>query len=145
MSKFLDYTGLAYYHSKLLSEIGGSGGLFYGFYTDASLLPTGTTVGYAYVGENQPFAIYNFDGTVWSDSGSTIEGIKGEDGIGFASVSSQQDGTVVLTLTNGDTITIDLNHVHPQYPKYVYLTSESQMPVTPESDTLYLIKEESDD
>ena len=29
--------------------------------------------------------------------------------------TSQQDGTVVLTKVNGDTITIDLNHVHPQY------------------------------
>lgn len=29
--------------------------------------------------------------------------------------TSQQDGTVVLTMVNGDTITIDLNHQHPNY------------------------------
>ena len=67
----------------------------------------------------------------------TIEG----GGVGFDSVSSQQDGTLVITLTSGDTITIDLNHNHSQYPKYVYLTSESQMPASPDSTTMYLIKE----
>lgn len=68
---------------------------------------------------------------------------RGPQGVGFQSVASQQDGTVVITLTNGDTITIDLNHNHPQYPKYVYLTSESQMPASPDSSTLYLIAEQS--
>lgn len=68
---------------------------------------------------------------------------RGPQGVGFQSIASQQDGTVVITLTNGDTITIDLNHNHPQYPKYEYLTSESQMPASPESDTLYLILETS--
>lgn len=38
--------------------------------------------------------------------------IEAEDGVGFEDVSSQQDGTVVITLTNGDTVTIDLNHTH---------------------------------
>lgn len=143
MSKFLDYTGLAYFHSKLQGEFSSSGGRFYGFYTDASLLPTGDVVGYAYVGETQPFAIYNFNGTTWSDSGASIDGIKGEDGVGFESVSSSQDGTVVLTLTNGDTITIDLNHDHPSYLKYEYLESESEMPATPDATTLYLILDNS--
>lgn len=32
-----------------------------------------------------------------------------------ANVSSNEDGAVVITLVNGDTYTIDLNHVHPQY------------------------------
>ena len=68
---------------------------------------------------------------------------RGPQGVGFQSIASQQDGTVVITLTNGDTITIDLNHNHPQYPKYEYLTSESQMPASPDSDTLYLILETS--
>lgn len=72
-----------------------------------------------------------------------FHGLKGEDGVGFDDVATQQDGTIVITLTNGDTITIDLNHNHPQYPKYEYLTSESQMPSSPDSDTLYLILETS--
>lgn len=37
------------------------------------------------------------------------------DGVGFQTISTQQDGTMQITLTNGDTITVDLNHVHPQY------------------------------
>lgn len=43
-----------------------------------------------------------------------LESLKGY-GIGFQTITTQQDGTMVITLTNGDTITIDLNHVHPQY------------------------------
>ena len=63
------------------------------------------------------------------------------EGVGISTVTSAQDGTIVITLTNGDEITVDLNHVHPQYLKYVYLTDESSMPATPEADTLYLIAE----
>lgn len=73
-----------------------------------------------------------------------IEG-GGEDGVGFDDVSTQQDGTIVITLTNGDTITIDLNHDHTQYPKYVYCSSQAAYDAitTKESDTLYLILETS--
>lgn len=82
-------------------------------------------------------------------SGTNIKTINGQSllgsgditiqGTGFESVSSNQDGTLLITLTNGDTITVDLNHNHQQYLKYVYLTSESQMPASPDSSTLYLI------
>ena len=82
-------------------------------------------------------------GTAWHNGGP-VRGPKGKDGVGFQSISSQQDGTIVITLTDGNTITIDLNHNHPQYPKYVYLESESGMPATPDSTTLYLIKETSE-
>lgn len=75
--------------------------------------------------------------TAWANAGQ----VQGPAGVGFESVSSQQDGTVDITLTNGDTVTINLNHVHPQYPKYVYLTSESEMPANPDSETVYFIKE----
>lgn len=75
----------------------------------------------------------------WLES---LQGKDGPAGVGFASVSSQQDGTIVITLTDGNTITIDLNHNHPQYPKYEYLEDESEMPATPDEDTLYLIAEE---
>lgn len=43
---------------------------------------------------------------------------------GVASVTSQQDGTVVITLSNGDTYTVDLNHVHPQYYSKVADTTQ---------------------
>lgn len=33
----------------------------------------------------------------------------------IAAVSTQQDGTIVITLSNGDTITVDLNHGHTDY------------------------------
>ena len=67
----------------------------------------------------------------------------GEDGVGFDDVTTQQDGTLVITLTNGDTITIDLNHNHTQYPKYVYCSSQAAYDAitTKENDTLYLILE----
>ena len=52
------------------------------------------------------------------------------------------DGTLIATLSNGDTVTIDLNHNHPQYQKCEYLEDESEMPATPDEDTLYLIAEE---
>lgn len=60
------------------------------------------------------------------------------------STPSTTDGTLVAILANGDTITIDLNHNHSQYLKYEYLEDESEMPATPEDDTLYLIAEESE-
>lgn len=59
-------------------------------------------------------------------------------GIGLVDITTQEDGTIVITLTNGDTITIDLNHDHSQYLKYVMLESESDMPVNPDSTTLYM-------
>lgn len=89
-------------------------------------------------------------------SGTNIKTINGQDitgpgdipiqgGVGFDDVSTQQDGTIVITLTNGDTITIDINHQHPQYPKYVYCSSQAAYDAitTKESDTLYLILETS--
>ena len=70
-------------------------------------------------------------------------GAPGEPGVGFQSVTTQEDGTIVITLTSGDTITIDLNHVHPQYPRYMLLANEAayEALATKESDTLYLIPE----
>lgn len=53
----------------------------------------------------------------------TIE--NGEDGVGFDTIEtpSTPDGTATITLTNGDTITLDLNHNHPQYYSKVAETS----------------------
>lgn len=64
-----------------------------------------------------------------------------ESGVGFDTITtpSTPDGSMEIGLTNGDTITIDLNHNHPQYLKYAYLEDESEMPANPDATTLYLI------
>lgn len=66
-------------------------------------------------------------------------------GVGFDSISTNQDGTLLITLTNGDTITVDLNHNHPQYTKCVYCASQAAYDaISPkDSDTLYVILETS--
>lgn len=123
---------------QLGQEVHNLSGKYYGVFTSSASLPEGDVAGYAFVGTAAPFAIYNFNGTDWTDSGATVDSIQGEPGVGFASVASQQDGTLVITLTNGDTVTIDLNHNHPQYLKYVMLESEGDMPANPDSTTLYM-------
>lgn len=127
--------------TQLEHEMHNLSGKYYGIFEDAESLPEGDAVGYAFVGTEAPFAIYQFDGEDWTDSGATATSIYGEpgaDGVGFQTITSLQDGTVVITLTTGDTITIDLNHNHPQYLKYVMLASESDMPASPDSTTLYM-------
>lgn len=121
---------------------------YYGIFTSSAVLPADASEnGYAYVGSSTPLAIYEFDGEDWNDTGVTVNSIQGEpgaDGVGFASVESPTpaDGTVIITLSNGDTMTLDLNHNHPQYLKYVMLNSESEMPANPDSTTLYMWPEE---
>ena len=70
-------------------------------------------------------------------------GQDGEDGVGFDSITTPvtPDGTTIITLSNGDTITLDLNHNHPQYPKYMLLEHELEYEDIPVKDpeTLYLI------
>ena len=49
-------------------------GAFYGYFPDSASLPTDvTTLGYAYVGLDNPFKIWNFNGESWSDSGTSID------------------------------------------------------------------------
>ena len=50
-------------------------GKFYGYFGDASELPAGDIPGFAYVGTEPPFAIYNYDGETWTDSGLTVNDI----------------------------------------------------------------------
>lgn len=99
---------------------------YYGTFINAELLPASASdVGYAYIGTCEPFAIYQFDGETWSDTGATISGTQGAPGIGFGSITTQQDGTAVITLTNGDTITLNLVHKHDDfYSKNI----ESELP-----------------
>lgn len=56
----------------------------------------------------------------WLDQGNVgteEEFLESMQGVGFESVASPTpaDGTATITLTNGDTITLDLNHSHPGY------------------------------
>jgi hypothetical protein len=47
--------------------------------------------------------------------------IRTNSGKGVANVTSQQDGSIVITLANGDTYTIVLTHTHPEYVEESYL------------------------
>lgn len=125
---------------QLGQEVHQLAGKFYGVFADDSNLPEGDAVGYAFVGTENPYAIWNFDGEEWSDSGSVANGITGEPGVGFSSIFTPQpyDGTMIIVLSNNDTITVDLNHQHPQYLKYVMLANESDIPANPDSTTLYM-------
>lgn len=99
---------------------------YYGIFTSASQLPADASEnGYAYVGSSTPLAIYEFDGEDWNDTGVTVNSIQGEPGVGFYSVESPTpaDGTLTITLSNGDEVTLDLNHNHPAYYSKVAETS----------------------
>ena len=111
--------------NQLEAEVHQLAGKFYGVFADDSDLPEGDAVGYAFVGTENPYAIWNFDGEEWSDSGSVANGITGEPGVGFASIftPSPYDGTVIIVLSNNDTITLDLNHNHSAYYSKVAETS----------------------
>ena len=129
---------------QLGQEVHTLSGKYYGMFTSSNNLPEGDAAGYAFVGSESPYAIWNFNGTEWSDSGSVANGITGEPGVGFSSIFTPQpyDGTMIVVLSNNDTITVDLNHNHPQYLKYVMIESESDMPANPDSTTLYMWPEE---
>lgn len=82
-------------------------------------------------------------------SGSTIKTVNGQSALGTGdieingidAISSQQDGSLLIALSSGDTVTVDLNHFHSQYPKYVYCPTQYDYDdiVSKESDTMYLI------
>jgi len=102
--------------SQLEAEVHTLAGKYYGIFEDESDLPEDAdTPGYAFVGATEPFAVWNWDGEEWADTGVKVTGVAGEPGVGFQSIATLQDGTMIITLSNGDTITIDLNHNHPQY------------------------------
>jgi len=131
---------------QLEAEVHQLAGKFYGVFADDSDLPDDAdAVGYAFVGTTNPFAVWNFDGTNWSDSGTEVTGITGEPGVGFQSIYTPfpYDGTIIIVLSDGNTITVDLNHDHLAYPKYHLCADESEYTgiTTKDSTTLYLIPE----
>lgn len=103
--------------SQLEAEVHNLSGKYYGIFEADTDLPEGDAIGYAFVGTTAPFAIYQFDGTDWADSGATVDSIQGEPGVGLDDVTTHTpaDGAVVLHLSNGNTITIDMNHEHEGY------------------------------
>lgn len=88
--------------------------------------PGVATLGYL-VGEN----LYLYVGTGGDTLGGKyknvgrLQGPAGPQGVGFSSITTNEDGTIDITLTTGDIITIDLNHEHPQYETFV----ETSVPV----------------
>lgn len=131
--------------SQLEAEVHNLSGKYYGLFTSSSLLPEGDDLGYAFVGVSAPFAIWNFDGDEWANTGATVNDVTGEPGVGFESVESPDpaDGTVIITLSNGDKMTLDLNHDHLAYLKYYLCADEAEYTAitTKDSATLYLIPE----
>lgn len=60
-------------YNELRTKIDGmSTGKYYGFHVSEEDLPEATDPGYAYVGESAPYALWNFDGLEWKDSGVTV-------------------------------------------------------------------------
>ena len=169
--KYLDYTGLQYFWSKLKAL----------FQTKQDALVSGTNIktvngnsilGSGNIQAGDPDAVKYVTQSLTNAeksqarsnilaqeslvSGTNIKTInqisilgsgditiaEGEDGVGFDTITTPvtPDGTVLIMLTNGDTIMLDLNHEHPQYPKYVVCTqAEYDALAMKDSNTLYLI------
>lgn len=87
-------------------------------------------------GNNAPVIGFYADG--FSAAGGVGEG-GGGGGYGVEQITTNEDGTIDFHFTGGDVTTVDLNHEHPQYPKYVHLSSESEMPANPDPYTMYII------
>lgn len=102
-------------------HIGQNGHWFIGA-TDTGVLAEGTDGVTPHIGDNGHWYIGDVD------TGVIGEGHDGQDGVGFddASTPAVTDGTFIITLSNGDIITVDLNHVHPEYYSKVVETSQPQ-------------------
>lgn len=110
--KFLDYNGLQYFWSKLKAL----------FQSKQDTLVSGTNIktinnesilGSGNIQAGDPDAVKYVSQTLTEAQKAQARTNIGA--VGPHTVSSKQDGTVDITLTNGDTITVDLNHEHPQY------------------------------
>lgn len=71
-----------------------------------------------------------------------FKGSKGEAGVSIASVTTPTpaNGTAIITLSNGDTITLDLMHSHENMAKLVVVDDESELPSTMDESTIYAVK-----
>ena len=129
---------------------------------DLSDDPTDDEKGYGYI-ESSTSKLYVYVGEGNGDSdtpgelwkGVDIKGPIGNTGLGFSNITtpSTPDGTVLITLTNGDTITLNLNHNHSSLVatgeidtiKFHLCEDEAEYTgiTTKDSNTLYLIPESS--
>ena len=77
------------------------------------------------IGDNGNGWIWDNDEGDYVDTHLPARGTDGNDGVGFNSVHTPVvvDGTVIITLSDGNTITLDLNHNHPAYYSKVAETS----------------------
>lgn len=73
-----------------------------------------------------PSAVASVLAGVLSIDFHNLKGDPGTDGVGFASVETPTppDGTAIITLSNGDTVTLDLNHNHDAYYSKVVGTAQ---------------------
>ena len=98
---------------------------------DIADLPDPGQVGIGYLVETRMYLYVGEGGDTLSGKYKDVgefkgpPGKQGNDGVGFSTVSSQEDGTIVITLTSGDSITVDLNHSHSLYCSKV---AESSVP-----------------
>lgn len=82
-------------------------------------------------GNTNVYPLVHMDGVV-DDNGNSIGTIKENSQRGIDSITSQEDGTIIITLLDGNTFTINLNHVHPQYySKPLYLQTIPQTGLLP--------------
>ncbi len=90
--------------------------------TDTGVLAEGTDGVTPHIGDNGHWYIGDVD------TGVIGEGHDGQDGVGFddAATPAVPDGTFIITLSNGNQITVDLNHEHPQYYSKLVETSQPQ-------------------
>ena len=108
---------------QLGQQVNYLSGKYYGVFESATSLPADADEdGHAFIGALAPFEVWQFSTSTgeWTNTGATVEGISGEDGedgVGFSAINTPEvvDGTVILTLSDGNTITLDLNHDHPDY------------------------------
>ena len=94
--------------SQLELEVHNLSGKFYGVFEIVSELPEGDSVGYAFVGDAEPFYLFVFDGNEWINTETLITGIvgpRGEQGIqGETGIQGLQGppgvSSVVVTVDN---------------------------------------------
>ena len=93
-----------------VSEISGQ---FYGVFTSASNLPSGVlNKGYAYVGSEEPYELYIFDGTSWTDTESTVSGVHFSDN--ELSIGTVVEGATADALVTGNAPYQKLNLTLPK-------------------------------
>lgn len=99
--------------SQLEAKVGEISGQFYGVFASASALPSGITVkGYAYVGSEEPFELYTFDGTSWTDTESTVSGVHFSDN--ELSIGTVVEGATADALVTGNAPYQKLNLTLPK-------------------------------